>query len=107
MNAAAELRRARRAAGLSQRELARRARTSQATLSAYESGHKQPSVTTLQRLLAATGTELVVRQAPGRRTRQDLEDAGRHLAQVLALAEALPFRRRGPLRFPRLPGAPA
>lgn len=107
MDAAAELRRARRSAGLSQRELARRAGTSQATLSAYEAGRKQPSVVTMQRLLAAAGAELVVREAPGRRTREDLERAGRHLVQVIGLAEALPFRRQGPLRFPRLPGAPA
>ena len=103
MDAAAELRAARRAAGLSQREMARRAGTSQATLSLYEAGRKQPSVATLQRLLASTGAELVVRETPGRRTRGELEEAGRHLAQVLELAEALPFRRPGALRYPRLP----
>lgn len=107
MDAAAELRRARRTAGLSQRELARRAGTSQATLSAYEAGRKSPSVPTLQRLLAATGAELVVRDAPGRRTPADLERAGRHLSEVLQLAESLPFRRAGRLRYPRLPGAVA
>jgi transcriptional regulator with XRE-family HTH domain len=102
MDAASELRLARRTAGLSQRELARRAGTSQATLSAYEAGRKQPSLGTLQRLLSATGAELAVRETPGRRTRDELEQAGRHLAAVLALAEALPFRRPGPLRYPLL-----
>jgi transcriptional regulator with XRE-family HTH domain len=46
------LREARAAAGLSQDELARRAGTSRPTLSAYENGHKAPSLATLQRLLA-------------------------------------------------------
>src|SRR5438309_10228565 len=41
------LRQARRGAGLSQSALAARAQTSQATVSAYESGRKQPSVETL------------------------------------------------------------
>ena len=38
------------------------------------------------------------------RTALELERSARHLAEVLALAEALPFRRDWPLRFPRLPG---
>ena len=53
MDAAASLRDARRRAGLTQAELARRAGTSQATISAYEHGRKEPSVETLGRLLAA------------------------------------------------------
>ncbi|MDQ3092603.1 MAG: helix-turn-helix transcriptional regulator, partial [Actinomycetota bacterium] len=60
MDAARRLREARRLAGLSQAELARRAGTSQATVSAYESARKQPSVTTLSRLLAAAGARLTV-----------------------------------------------
>jgi transcriptional regulator with XRE-family HTH domain len=106
MDPARELRLARTAAGLSQQDLARRAGTSQATISAYESGRKQPSVATLARLLRVTGSELAVRPAPASRTTADLELAGRRLAQVLALAEALPFRRGRRLRFPQLPGAP-
>ena len=47
-------------AGLSQAELARRAGTSQATVSAYESGTKSPAIATLERLLAATGHSLEV-----------------------------------------------
>jgi transcriptional regulator with XRE-family HTH domain len=54
------LRRARVNADLSQGELARRARTSRPTLSAYEHGRKAPSADTLERLLAATGCELDV-----------------------------------------------
>lgn len=50
--------RARRAAGLSQAELARRAGTSRPTLSAYEHGRKSPTLATVVRLLAAAGFEL-------------------------------------------------
>jgi transcriptional regulator with XRE-family HTH domain len=49
---------ARRDTGLSQRELARRAGTSQATLSAYEAGRKAPSLDTLARIIRAAGLDL-------------------------------------------------
>lgn len=49
---------ARRAAGLSQDELARRAGTSRPTLSSYEHGHRSPTLTTASRILAAAGYEL-------------------------------------------------
>lgn len=107
MDPAAELRVARARAGLSQRALAALGSTSQATLSAYESGRKQPSVAVLHRLLAATGAELRVVNAPGRRSTADLERAGRHLAEALELAEALPFRRASELDYPRLPATRA
>jgi len=51
---------ARRAAGLSQEELARRAGTSRPTVSAYEHGRKSPTADTLARLLAETNHELVL-----------------------------------------------
>jgi transcriptional regulator with XRE-family HTH domain len=51
---------ARRAAGLSQQELARRAGTSRTTLSAYEHGARSPTLDTAQRLLAAAGAEFQV-----------------------------------------------
>ncbi|MDP9226819.1 MAG: helix-turn-helix domain-containing protein [Actinomycetota bacterium] len=54
------LEQARLAAGLSQEELARRAGTSRPTLSAYENRRKSPTVTTMERLLAQAGFELVV-----------------------------------------------
>lgn len=50
--------RARREAGLTQGELARRARTSRPTLSAYERGRKSPTLDTARRLLQATGHDL-------------------------------------------------
>lgn len=55
------LTRARRAAGLSQDELARRARTSRTAISAYEHGHKSPSLDTVERLLDSSGYDLEVR----------------------------------------------
>ena len=50
--------------GLSQRELARRARTSQATISAYEAGEKSPSLETLARIVRAAGLDLRIQLAP-------------------------------------------
>lgn len=55
---------ARHDAGLSQRELARRGATSQATLSAYEGGRKSPSFETLVRIIRAAGQDLRVRLEP-------------------------------------------
>ena len=58
------LREAREAAGLSQRELARRARTAQSVISRIESGRTDPSTATLQALLAAAGLSLVTELEP-------------------------------------------
>ncbi len=96
MNAAATIREARTRAGLTQAALAQRAGTSQSTLSAYESGRKQPSVLTLSRLLTAAGSRLVAEPDP-------FAGNGRTLAQVLDLADALPTRHSATLDYPRLP----
>ncbi len=95
---------ARADAGLSQRALAERAGTSQATLSAYERGRKDPSASTLARLLAATGSKLATQPktavfVPSARL---LEERGRVLGQVLGLADGLPVRHRATLRYPVL-----
>lgn len=58
------IRLARIQAGISQRELARRAQTSQATLSAYESGRKSPSFETLSRIIRAAGLDLRIQLVP-------------------------------------------
>ena len=58
MSGASLVERVRRAAGLSQGELARRAGTSRPTLSAYENGRKSPSLVTLSRLLSVAGFDL-------------------------------------------------
>ena len=60
MEAGALLREARSRVGLSQSELARRAGVPQSVVSEYESGHRQPAVPTLARLVAATGHELTL-----------------------------------------------
>src|SRR4051794_24333068 len=99
---------ARTRAGLSQAELARRAGTSQAAVSAYESGAKQPSVATFSRLLAAAGARLAVEHSTRRRppvtepAPGELRRAGETLAQVIRLAEALPVEHAPRLRYPRL-----
>ena len=106
MDPASTLRTARRRAGLTQSDLAARAATSQATISRYESGHKQPSVTTFSRLLAAAGWRLSLDPAPRPvlvASSAQLADAGSTLEEVLALAAALPTRHEPALRFPRLP----
>lgn len=99
------LRAARLEAGLSQTELAERSGTSQATLSAYEHGHRNPSTETLARILAAAGRRLS--SMPGRPVRSPgaaaLERAGETLLAVLELAAELPTRHRPESDFPGLP----
>jgi len=55
---------ARRSSGLSQEEVARRARTSRPTLSGYERGSRNPTLATLERVLAANGQELTASPRP-------------------------------------------
>lgn len=105
MDPAITLREARRRSGVTQAALAALAGTSQATISAYEAGRKQPSVETLDRLLAAAGSRL--RAEPGHQPlvvppSQRHAETARALAEVLSLAEALPTRHEAELRFPRL-----
>lgn len=102
MDAASLLRTARTRAGLSQRALAAAAGTSQSAVAAIEVGRKQPTVATLERLLRAAGTELVPADAE-QAAQAALLRRGRRLEDVLHLAEALPFRRQGGLRFPQIP----
>lgn len=109
MDIALVLRDARRRARLTQIELARRAGTSQATISAYERGRKEPSVETLSRLLAATGTRLTATPASApvvRPSKAQVMRAGRALVDVMLLAEALPTRHARELRFPPLARRP-
>lgn len=58
MDATRLILKARRGAGLTQRQLAARAATSQATLSAYESGRKIPSLAVAERIVEAAGYHL-------------------------------------------------
>ena len=100
MDAAATVRAARRSAGLSLRQLARAAGTSHSTLSAYETGAKEPTVATLDRIVRAAGLALDIELVPvigG----ADRAARGRELADVLELAARFPARRRRPLALAR------
>jgi transcriptional regulator with XRE-family HTH domain len=88
-----------RQSGLNQAELARRAGLPRSVVNAYLHGHREAGTDTLARLAAAGGSELTL--AP-RRTPLDRARAGRILTQVLELAEALPYRPRKELLYPRL-----
>jgi transcriptional regulator with XRE-family HTH domain len=105
MNIGAELRTARERAGMTQAELAAATGTSQATISNYESGRKAPAIDTFARLLAETGSRLAVETFPPAAlepSRAQRKRTARQLAEVLALAEALPTRHDPELTFPRL-----
>lgn len=85
--------------GLTQAELGRRAGLPRSVVNAYLRGAREPGADTLARLAAAGGFEL---QLGRRKPPVDAERAGRILVQVLELAEALPFRARSELGYPRL-----
>ena len=55
------IRMARHEKGLSQRDLARRGRTSQAAIAAYESGRRSPTLETLARIIRGAGLDLRIR----------------------------------------------
>lgn len=65
MNASTTLRNARRAAGLSQRELASRAGVAQPAVARIETGGVIPRIDTLERLLRACGHTLEVTRRAG------------------------------------------
>ena len=98
MDVATLIHHTRREAGLSQRELARRARTSAAAVCQYERGERVPRVDTLERLVAAAGVTLTIESVPA--SPIDLEANGRDLEAVLELADALPQRHDPELLYP-------
>jgi len=90
---------------MSQAELAAATGTSQATVSAYESGRKEPTVATFSRLLAATGSELAIKRRGSPIVQPSAAQharVARTLSDVLSLAAALPTRHDEKLRYPRL-----
>jgi len=89
----------RQRSGLTQAQLARRAGVPRSVVNAYERGRREPGTDALAHLAAAAGLQLGL--SPARR-RVDTDRAARILSQVLELAESLPARRRGELRFPPL-----
>lgn len=101
MDAAKLIRTARADAGLSVRELARRAGTSHSTLIAYEQGHKDPAVGTLNRILRAADVAVDVTLRPRvRRDPQTSLDRGDELLEVLNLAEMFPARHDESVQMP-------
>lgn len=100
MDVADLIRTARERAGLSQRELARRAGTSAAAVCLYETGQRSPGVDTLRRLVAATGATLELAVRPlGEAV--DVAANARALEEVLDLADHLPQRPQPALTAPR------
>lgn len=85
--------------GLSQAELARRSGLPRSVVNAYVRGKREPGADALTRLATAGGFELRLRR---RQPPVDAERAGKILVQVLDLAEALPYRPRPELAYPRL-----
>ncbi len=106
MKSSALITTARCRAGLSKRELARRAKTSPAAIVTYEQGTRDPSVETLNRILNAAGSPASVRL--GTRSRPDPAVAARRLEEVLELADALPHRTPArTLAYPRFGRPPS
>jgi transcriptional regulator with XRE-family HTH domain len=86
MDAGTLLRQRRQAHGLSQRELAIRAGTRQATISRIENGHEIPTVQRLDQLLTALGERLECRAVPldAERPDDDLQaDRARSMSERL------------------------
>ncbi len=81
MSSGTLIRDARRRAGLSQTELARRAAVAQSVISAYESDRREPGLAMLTKLIEAAGHELVVGVRPSATLRRGLPDTplGRRL----------------------------
>lgn len=91
-DAAGVLREARKRAGLSQAELARRAGVAQPVISAYETGRREPGLSMLAKLIEASGHDLVIDLVARPDRRRGLPDSpvGRRLRrrrrEILAAA---------------------
>lgn len=91
---------ARRRAGISQAELARRSGVPRTVVNAYERRRREPGVDVLERLLRAAGYRLKIVEAI---TYPDEHAAARDLEELLGLADAIPTAgERRPLTFPSL-----
>ena len=82
LDAARIVREARLAAGLSQRELARRAETAQSVVARIESCQTSPTTETLTRLLTAAGMDATVALTPSDAGRSHMLD---DVARILRL----------------------
>ena len=90
------LREARERAGLTQAELAERSGVAQSTISAYESGRRDPGWRVLMKLVDAAGYGLTLR---GRTPSP--EEAGRTLFDAMQLAHTIKRASRGTPRVRR------
>ncbi len=88
MNVGELIRDARARARLSQAALADRAKTSQPAIARYEAGTTSPSLSTLERILAATNSSLLL-SAPQRRGRARQSPSGRRLVLIRGLRNRL------------------
>lgn len=96
-SAAAVLAQARRAAGLSQAELAARAGIQRTAVAMYETGAREPGAGVFLRLLAATGAAVETGRPAG------TIDCWRNSAVFVSLTsvlDAVPVGATGPLAFP-------
>lgn len=106
MDAAAMLSMARRRAGLSQRELARRAGVPQATISRIENAVVSPTVDTLEPLIRACGMELQIGERVSDGVDRSLIREGlrrtpaERLRYSVAAARALESMRRRAIEVP-------
>jgi transcriptional regulator with XRE-family HTH domain len=89
----------RETSGISQAELARRSGLTASVLSAYLHGRRQPSVSALARIARAAGLELEISPLADEAA---LERAGRVLIDVIGLADSMPSKPRGELKYPPL-----
>ena len=96
------IRKAWHSSGLSLREIARRAGTSHATLSAYIKGKKSPSVDTLEKVIAATDFALDFDLRPRIRKSHGLS-RDEELQQVLRLAGEFPAKPSRNSNYPIFP----
>jgi transcriptional regulator with XRE-family HTH domain len=99
VDAPSVLRQVRTKAGLTLRELAGRAETSHATLSAYEAGRVAPGVATFDRIVRAAGFAAEF-EAAARVRGDDRMTRGEELLQVLDLAARFPARHAPTLEAP-------
>lgn len=93
---------ARTRSGLSLREIARRAGTSHATLSAYLHATKTPSLETLVRIVESCGLAVDISLEPRIRSANGVP-RGDELEQVLRLAAQFPARAARDPGFPVFP----
>lgn len=100
MDTARLIRISRERAGLSKRELARRAGTSPAAIVKYESGATSPTVETLDRILRAAGWEI---ECDLREVAVDDFDRAALIFELLEFVHLTPLKPVSPnIEFPKL-----